>query len=305
MPYIPVNRDILDILHLKLRGCPAIWRLTVSNHVDKTRLQSIRQWIADEHNIIISKGTAVQSSTGKKGKIGSDCWTRKICSKVLQIFPSVMDGVHINEINKASALLCLELFAILMHKLKIGCDDDDQDSMNSHDAEIQLISEKFMKACIGAGLGMNRTTVYMHARMAHLPDQIRAIGSMSKESSQGAERMHQGSQKMTKHQSNKKKETVCRTTLTKLLSRGAALCDKNFKTRIGRGEVLLQPGGHLSIADRQARDVTMKKSFEKHKADLYKPLSSSETESLDSDDEASDIDDDASSNKDKSSENDA
>jgi hypothetical protein len=77
-----------------------------------------------------------------------------------------------------------------MHKLKIGCVDGDQDSMNAHAAEIQLISEKFMKACIGAGLGMNRTTVYMHVAMAHLSDQIRAIGSMSKGSSQGAERMH-------------------------------------------------------------------------------------------------------------------
>ena len=305
LPFIPVNHVILDILHLELRICPAIWRLTVSNHVDKDRLHSICQWIADEHKIIISKGTAVQSSTGKKGKIGSDCWPGKICSKVLQIFPAVMDRVHTNEVNKASALLCWELFAILMHKLKIGCDDDDQDSVNAHADEIQLISEKFMKACIGAGLGMNRTTVYMHAAMAHLPDQIRAIGSMSKGSSQGAERMHQDSQKLTKHHSNKKKETVCRTTLTKLLSRGAALSDENFKTRRGRGEILLQPGGHLSIADRQARDVTMKQSFQKHEADLYKPLSSSENESSDSDDEASDIDDDASSNEDESSEDDA
>jgi hypothetical protein len=49
----------------------------------------------------------------------------------------------------------------------------------------------------------------------------------------------------------------------------------------------------------------MKQSFQKHEADLYKPLSSSENESSDSDDEASDIDDDASSTEDESSEDDA
>ena len=100
--------------------------MPVSINVDKDRLQSMCQRITDEHKIIISKGTAAQSITGKKSKIGSDCWPGQIRAKILQIFPSVMDKVHTNEIKKVAALLCWELIAILMLKQKNGCDDDDQ-----------------------------------------------------------------------------------------------------------------------------------------------------------------------------------
>ncbi len=65
----------------------------------------------------------------------------------------------------------------------------------------------------------------------------------------------------------------------------------------------MQPGGHLCMEDRHARDVTIKQSLQKHEVDLCKPLSSSEIESLDSDsdpDVGSDIDDDASSDEDSS-----
>jgi hypothetical protein len=70
-PFIPVSMVIFDILHLELRICPAIWQLTVSNHVTNYELDNLCQWVYDEHKIIISKETAGQSSSGKETKISS------------------------------------------------------------------------------------------------------------------------------------------------------------------------------------------------------------------------------------------
>ena len=98
----------MDILHLELRICPAIWRLTVSNHVGKDELEKICQWVYDEHKIIISKDTAVQSSTGKENKFGSSAWPGKTCSKIMQIYEQVMEKVHVNKKKKnlAPCTLC-------------------------------------------------------------------------------------------------------------------------------------------------------------------------------------------------------
>ena len=102
---------IFDILHLELRICPAIWRLTVSNHVTKDELADLCQWVYDEHKIIISKDTAVQSSSGKENKIGSSAWPGKTCGKIMQIYPQVMAKVRIKKkiknLDKCTPLLGL------------------------------------------------------------------------------------------------------------------------------------------------------------------------------------------------------
>ena len=75
--FIPVSRVLVDILHLELRICLAIWRHTDNNHVTKEELAKLCQWVYDEDKIIISKDTAVQSSTGLENKIGSSAWPGK------------------------------------------------------------------------------------------------------------------------------------------------------------------------------------------------------------------------------------
>jgi hypothetical protein len=258
-PFIPVSRVLVDILHLELRICPAIWRLTVSNHVSKDELEKLCQWVYDEHKIIISKDTAVQSSTGKENKIGSSAWPGKTCSKIMQIYPQVMEKVHVKKKKRNLALctLCWDYFVLLMTTLKKGCNDDDADSVENHAQEVEALSENMLKAFIEAGLAMDRVTVYMHIAIAHLPEQIRLIGSLSKGSSQGAERMHQDMQCITKYHTNKQPDTVCGTTLEKVHSKLDAMQNKNFEKRRGKAHVkLMLPGGHLSKADRLLRDAT-------------------------------------------------
>jgi hypothetical protein len=192
LPFVPVSRVMVDILHLELRVCPAIWRLTVSNHVSKEELANICQWVYDEHKIIISKDTAVQSSTGKENSIGSSSWPGKTCSKIMQIYPDVMKMVHVKQKGKnlEACMLCWDYFVLLMKNLKEGCDDNDPDSVEAHANRVEALCENMIEAFVEAGLAMNRVTVYMHIAQAHLPEQIRRAGSMSKGSSQGAEHLH-------------------------------------------------------------------------------------------------------------------
>jgi hypothetical protein len=98
--FSPKSRVLVDIVHLELRICPAIWRLSVNNHVSKDELEKLCQWVYDEHKMIISKDTAVQSSTGKEIKIGSSAWPGKTCSKIMQIYPQVMEKVHVKKKKK-------------------------------------------------------------------------------------------------------------------------------------------------------------------------------------------------------------
>jgi hypothetical protein len=256
-PFIPVSMVIFDILHLELRICPAIWRLTVSNHVTKDELADLCQWVYDEHKIIISKDTAVQSSSGKENKIGSSAWPGKTCGKIMQIYPQVMAKVHIKKKikNLDKCTLCWDYFVILMRTLKEGCDDGDPDSVEKHAQDVGALSQNMVKAFIDAGLAMDRVTVYMHIAIAHLPEQIRLICSMSNGSSQGPERMHQQMQVVTKNHTNKHADSVCGTTLEKVHSKLDALQNPNFKNRRGK-EKLVLPGGHLSKADRLKRDTT-------------------------------------------------
>ena len=45
---------IIDVLHVMLRIVPAIYRVTVSAHVDSSELQSIAQWIFHTHRVVVA-----------------------------------------------------------------------------------------------------------------------------------------------------------------------------------------------------------------------------------------------------------
>ena len=168
-----------------------------------------------------------------------------------------MEKVHVNKKKKnlAPCTLCWDYFVLLMTILKKGCNDDDADSVEKHAQEVEALSENMLKAFIQAGLAMDRVTVYMHIAIAHIPEQIRHGGSLSKGSSQGGERMHQDMHGITKYHTNKQADTVCGTTLEKVHSKLDAMQNKTFEKRRGSIKLML-PGGHLSKADRSLRDAT-------------------------------------------------
>ena len=255
-PFIPIERVIVDILHLKLRITPVLWRITVSNHVDKEKLVEICQEIYNKHKIIISKGTAVQSSTGQENKIGSTCWPGKTCDKILIIFREVMDMVHSDDDIKKACIQCWNYLLLLLDEIKKGCDDSDPDSVEKHAERTQALSEHLVQACIDAGLGMDRVTPYLHISLAHLKGQIKLVKSLSKGSSQGAEFMHQDMQDLTKNHTNKNADYVCSTALTKELGRQDARQDPLFRPRKGK-EKEAPIGGHLRNSDRQAQEEAL------------------------------------------------
>ncbi len=72
---------IVDILHLELRICLAIWRLHVSNRVNKEDLVKTCQWVYDEHKIVIGKDMVVQNSTRKEHKSVPQLYAVKLVRK--------------------------------------------------------------------------------------------------------------------------------------------------------------------------------------------------------------------------------
>ena len=256
LPFIPVHRVIIvDILHLKLRVTPILWRLTVSNHVDKDKLQAICQHVFDKHKIIISKSTAVQSSTGQENKIGSSCWPGKTCDKILLIFREVMDMVHDDHENKMACIKAWNYLILLLDEVKKGCDDHNEESVKEHANRTQALSENLVQACIEVGIGMDRVTPYLHIAVivAHLKLQIETFGSLSKGSSQGAEFLHQDMQDLTKNHTNKNADYVASTALEKELSRQDARQNQLFRPRKGK-DVEAPIGGHLKKSDRLAQE---------------------------------------------------
>jgi hypothetical protein len=174
----------------------------------------------------------------------------------MQIYPDVMKMVHGKvKVNEIACTFCWDYFVLLMQKLKIGCDDNDFDNIQEHANQVEALSENLIQACIKAGLGMNRVSPYMHIALAHLAEQIRLVGSLSKGGSQGAEYLHQDVQDLTKRHSNKHANNVCGTTLEKIHNKLDAMQDPNFGQRKGKDKHVL-PGGNLSKADRLLRDQT-------------------------------------------------
>ena len=169
--------------------------------------------------------------------------------------------VHVKQKGKnlEACMLCWDYFVLLMKNLKEGCDDNDPDSIETHAKRVEALCENMIEAFLKAGLAMNRVTVYMHIAQAHLPEQIRRAGSMSKGSSQGAEHLHQDMQDLTKRHTSKHADNVCGTTLEKVHGKLEAMQDPNFGTRRGTTKIS-EPGGHLSKMDKLMRDETYNKA---------------------------------------------
>ena len=86
---IQLEDVIIDALHVVLRVIPAIYRATVTAHVDQAECQSISQWIFDTHRVIVSSNTAALRATGRSApSVGlercvssSSKYTQKFLSK--------------------------------------------------------------------------------------------------------------------------------------------------------------------------------------------------------------------------------
>jgi hypothetical protein len=242
--FIPMSRVFVDILHLELRICLAMWRLVVSNHVSKDEIVEICQWVYDEHKIIISKDMAVQIRTRKENKIGSSTWPGESCAKIMQIYPRYMQKVHVKKKkNMDPCTLCWDYFVLFSNQSKEGCNDDDVDTVEAHAQEVDVLSENMLKAFIEAGLTMGRVTVYMHIALVHVVEQIRREGPLSKGSLQGGERLRKYMQDVAKNLTNKHADTVCGTTLEKFHSKLDAMQNQNCEKRRGIIKIM-QPGGH-------------------------------------------------------------
>jgi len=98
-----------------------------------------------------------------------------------------------------------------------------------------------LKTFLEAGLAMDRVTIYMHIAIAHLPEQIRRVCSLSKGSSQGAERMHQDMHDLTKNHTNKQADNVCGTALEKVNSKLDAMRNKKIEKRRGPVKLMCYP----------------------------------------------------------------
>ena len=180
--------------------------------------------------------------------------------------------------NENACNLCWDYFVLLIQNLKTGCDDTDVEDIEEHAQKVEALLENLIQACIKAGLGMNRVSPYMHIALAHLAEQIRLVGSMSKGSSQGAEYLHQYVQDLTKRHSNKHAKGVCGTTLEKRHNKLDAMQNPSFGQRKGK-EKYIQPGGNLSKADRRLRDQTYHHAEAKLEDKAYiKPCDVSEEE---------------------------
>ena len=91
---IALYNVLIDVLHVVLRVVPAIYRATVTAHVDNADCQSIAQWVFDVHGVIVSSSTSVQSATGSQAAIGTECWPGRVCEKLMLIYKDILEQVH-------------------------------------------------------------------------------------------------------------------------------------------------------------------------------------------------------------------
>ena len=108
----------------------------------------------------------------------------------------------------------------------------------------------------------------MHIALAHLAEQIRLVGSLSKGSSQRADYMHQDYQDLTKRHSNKPAKSVFGTTLEKIHHKLDAMQDPHFGQRKGKEKHVLLGGNH-SKGDRLLRDQTYRHAEAKLGGKVY------------------------------------
>ena len=122
---------IIDVLHIVLRVVPAIYRATVSAHIDKTQCGDLSQWIFDVHGVVVSSSTSVQSATGKEGSIGNECWHGRVCDKIMQVYEEILDQVHAKgSANHLAGCVVWDAFWLFYEELVVNrCNDDDQAEM--------------------------------------------------------------------------------------------------------------------------------------------------------------------------------
>ena len=262
---IKLEDVIIDALHVVLRVVPAIYRATVTSHVDNAECLSIAQWVFDTHRIIVSSHTAVQSATGREATIGTECWPGRVCDKLIQIYPEILDQVHIKDSdNMKTALAVWDAFLEFNDELVQGCDDDDQNDVERHAGKMQKLAETFVDV-FKAASSSAKVTPYMHCMMVDIPRMILRHGSLMKFSAQGLERLHQWVKFITLWRSNKHHEDVGGTVmkgLTNKASAGVEMPPRRSGKKRDANNGFVKKGGNMSKVARakmeEGKDVLMR-----------------------------------------------
>ena len=259
---------IIDVLHVILRIVPAIYRVTVSAHIDSTECQSLAQWIFHTHRVVVASNTAVQSATGKEGNVGNECWPGNVCNKLLDIYPEVLVQVH----QRDSEIYTVnedvwDSFWEFQAELVKGCDDNDADDVERHAATLQSLAETFVNNFIKAS-SSEKVTPYMHCIMVDVPRLVRRHGSLVKYSSQGVQRLHQWVKFVTQHRCNKRYEDTAKTCISYLTRKGsvnntqeAHRTSEQARGRKRRVEnQFTKPGGNLSKKQRDQKEEAIERT---------------------------------------------
>ena len=255
---IPVSHVIIDALHIVLRLTPAVWRATVSAHVTGDRLGALHQWVYDNVNVIIAKNTAVQSKSGrsKQCKIGTECWPGRTCITIMDWYEEILSQVHSgSDANLTNAMKVWEALITFYSEMLHGCDDEDPVSKSVHAETLRVMAQVLVREFVQGAGAVKKVIVYMHVIQVHVPQQVRRWGSLSKGSSQGAEALHQHSQRDAQVSNRKTTASFC---LKQNALRG--LVNESFidTTRGGAKELL--PGGHKSKGERTRHNATVQKA---------------------------------------------
>jgi hypothetical protein len=237
-----VANIVADVLHIMLRVVPALYKATVSRHLDKPELESLSQLLKDIYQVVVSSDTAVQSATGKQGFIGNESWPGETCHVILDNYDDILHDVHSSPNNLEVAMATWEAFIIFNEELLNGCDDDDSlECRQAHSRRLRAMAEEFVnKYKVAAGTG-SRCTPYMHIMMVDVPEMALRWGSLVKFSSQGVERLHQWVHFITQHRCNRRHDKTAATVLKKLTLKS------NQKSSKTKGKKKLNvAGGHRS-----------------------------------------------------------
>ena len=70
-----------------------------------------------------------------------------MCEKLIQIYPEILDQVHIKDSdNMKTALAVWDAFLEFNDELVKGCDDDDKNDVERHANKMQNLTEIFVDA---------------------------------------------------------------------------------------------------------------------------------------------------------------
>ena len=254
---IELKNVLVDALHVVLRVVPALYRATVSAHVDSSECRSIAQWIYDLHGVTVSSSTNVQSATGNESTIGTECWPGPVCDKLMEIYPEILLQAHPRTSeNLQLAKDAWDAFFLFQEELVDGCNDDDPNEVAEHSRVLKELAEDFVKKYIRVSAN-KKVTPYMHIMMVDIPRMVLLHGSLVKYSSQGVERLHQYVKFITMYRSNRKHKDVSGKVAKDLALKTMTLADRparrKGKKRTAEGGIV-QRGGKMSTAARQQRE---------------------------------------------------